>query len=160
MNTTSSSKAAFRSFYRRKLPHLRNEDSIYFVTWRIAGNRVALSYFERDVIIEVFQHFDRNRYDLISLVVMDDHVHVIFGTKGSSQVHEIIQGWKSCSAHMISKYLGSEKMPVWQDEYFDRIVRNEEDLTQKVFYIRNNPKKRWPNEINYKWHYENLSAWL
>jgi hypothetical protein len=40
---------------------------------------------------------------------------------------------------------------IWQDEYFDRIVRDEKEFMQKLDYIVNNPWKRWPNIQDYPW---------
>jgi REP-associated tyrosine transposase len=40
---------------------------------------------------------------------------------------------------------------VWQDESFDRIVRNEGELEQKFNYILGNPWKRWPSLDRYPW---------
>jgi hypothetical protein len=45
--------------------------------------------------------------------------------------------------------LGGINTPVWQDEYFDRIVRGEAELSQKAQYILGNPFKRWPELENY-----------
>ena len=33
---------------------------------------------------------------------------------------------------------------VWQDEYFDRVVREEKEFAQKFDYIQSNPWTRWP----------------
>jgi hypothetical protein len=40
---------------------------------------------------------------------------------------------------------------VWQFEYFDRIVRDEDELLQKLRYILGNPWKRWPGIEGYEW---------
>ena len=38
---------------------------------------------------------------------------------------------------------------VWQDESFDRIVRDDEEFAQKLDYIVGNPWKRWPEIGDY-----------
>jgi hypothetical protein len=40
---------------------------------------------------------------------------------------------------------------IWQEEYFDRIVRDEKEFLDKVQYILNNPLKRWPEMEGYPW---------
>jgi hypothetical protein len=40
---------------------------------------------------------------------------------------------------------------VWQNEYFYRIVRDDEELTQKLNYIMQNPSQRWPEMGEYSW---------
>ena len=57
---------------------------------------------------------------------------------------------KSFSAHRIHA-LGTRHGQVWQDEYFDRIVRDEGEFVEKARYIVNNPWKRWPEISEYRW---------
>ncbi len=38
---------------------------------------------------------------------------------------------------------------VWQDESFDRIVRDDAEFAQKLDYIVGNPWKRWPQIEDY-----------
>jgi len=40
---------------------------------------------------------------------------------------------------------------VWQDEYFDRITRDQQEHAQKAAYIVGNPQKRWPEIRDYPW---------
>jgi hypothetical protein len=40
---------------------------------------------------------------------------------------------------------------VWQDEYFDGIVRDEAELLEKAQYIINNPFKVWSDLEEYQW---------
>lgn len=63
--------------YRRKLPHLRMQGSVYFVTWRLAKTQPALHPEEKTSVVAAIRHFDGLRYELIAYVVMDDHVHVL-----------------------------------------------------------------------------------
>ena len=69
-------------FYRRRLPHYRERDANYFVTWRLAPGK-ELSSPERDLIAAELHHNSQQRYELYAYVVMNDHVHVLlqFWTK-------------------------------------------------------------------------------
>ena len=40
---------------------------------------------------------------------------------------------------------------MWQDESFDRIIRDEKEYSEKLKYIQNNPYKRWPELSEYDW---------
>ena len=40
---------------------------------------------------------------------------------------------------------------VWQDEYFDRMVREEKEFAQKFDYIQSKPWTRWPKLETYDW---------
>ena len=82
--------------------------------------------------------------DLEIALVMPDHVHLIFTPlihHDRSRVYtlsEILWAIKSASAHRINKALGRSGK-VWQEEYFDHIVRRSESLNQKIEYVRENP---------------------
>ena len=40
---------------------------------------------------------------------------------------------------------------VRQDEYFDRIMRDDQEFARKAAYIVENPQKRWPEGQDYPW---------
>lgn len=63
--------------YRRRLPHWRAADAVYFVTWRMAKLQAELSPEERDLVTAALRNFDSQRYELFGYVVMNDHVHVV-----------------------------------------------------------------------------------
>jgi REP element-mobilizing transposase RayT len=142
------------TIYQRRLPHWRYEGSTYFVTWRLHGKQMLLKPAEKDLIMAVIKHFDEIRYKLYAYVVMDNHAHVLFSTKIENRVQDIVHSWKSFSANKLQREFVRHGA-IWQDEYFDRIVRNDAEFMEKANYILNNPGKRWPEVENYKWvwHY-------
>jgi putative transposase len=136
--------------YRRRLPHWRLEGAVYFVTWRLAPTQAGLTPRERDELMSVLKHFDGNRYELYAGVVMSDHVHVLVKSLGNQRLQEIIHSWKSFTAHKFQRDYG-RKTPIWQDEYLDRIVRDEKEFLDKAQYVLNNPLKTWPELEDYPW---------
>ncbi|AFM23538.1 REP-associated tyrosine transposase [Desulfomonile tiedjei] len=136
--------------YKGKLPHWRMDNSIYFVTWRLAASQIPLESDERTVVADAIVHFARVRYDLIAYVVMDDHIHVLAVPVEGVCLQEIVHSWKSFTANRLQRNFG-RMGPIWQKEYFDRIVRDEEELMEKVNYILNNPARKWPELEEYKW---------
>ena len=136
--------------YRRHLPHWRLSGAVYFVTWRLAKHQRGLSPEERTVVVDVIKHFETHRYGLTAYVVMDDHVHVMVMPQEGFELHAIVHSWKSFSAKRLTKNWGRTP-PVWQREYFDRIMRDDEELMQKAQYIVGNPWKRWPSIEEYSW---------
>src|SRR5713101_2582083 len=63
--------------YRRKLPHWRQDQVTYFVTWRLGQGREELDASERELVVAAMKSFDGQRYQLVAYVVMDDHVHAL-----------------------------------------------------------------------------------
>jgi len=94
------------------------------------------------VMVEVLTHFDGVRFTLHAWCVMPNHVHVLVYVERGQDLPKIVQGWKNVSAHRIG--CG----PIWQREYYDRIVRGEREFEEVLRYIRENPSKAglkdWP----------------
>jgi len=138
------------SIYRHRLPHWRGEGATYFVTWRVRKDGTDLAPEERDEVVLALQHFDGARARLHAFVVMNDHVHALVSPIESEPLEKLVHSWKSFSAHQIHA-LAKRHGQVWQDEYFDRIVRDEAEFLEKSRYIVNNPWKRWPEITEYRW---------
>ncbi len=134
----------------RKLPHFRLEAGLYFVTWRLHPAQKPLSMAERKIVADALSYFQKTRYLLWAWVVMDDHVHVLVEPINAWILEKIVHSWKSFTAHQILK-AGHRPSPLWQREYFDRLMRNEQEASEKADYILGNPLKRWPEEKNYPW---------
>jgi len=137
-------------FYRRRLPHWRIAGCIYFVTWRLTAHQQELSPEERGIVAAEFQSREGQRYDLHAYVVMNDHIHVLVEPLGALTLERIVHSWKSFTAHQLQRTCRRHGQ-LWQDEYFDRWVRDEKEYTQKLRYIIGNPWNRWPELREYPW---------
>jgi putative transposase len=116
----------------------------------------------------------REEIDLDAFVVMPNHVHGIVvirydicgnnvGATGQSPLQEpeypprgpagrslasFIVGYKGAVTRRINALRKSPGAPVWQRNYYERILRNEEELNRARFYIRENPA-RWADDDYY-----------
>ena len=96
--------------------------------------------------------------DLRAIVVMPDHVHVIFTPlidAGKSEVFSlarITKGIKGTSAHLINRQR-RESGKVWQEQSFDRVLRVSEKLDEKIAYILDNPVRKGlvSSSEEYRW---------
>jgi REP element-mobilizing transposase RayT len=143
---------------RRNLPHWQSPGSTYFVTSR-SNNRI-FSESEKDIIFSAIKFLDKKKYFLYAVVVMPDHIHILFQpiakkSSGSSfsyfSLLEIMHSIKSFTAHQIGG-------AVWQHESYDRIIRNEQEFYEKMFYIVNNPVRAEivKESSEYKWLYYSI----
>ena len=96
------------------------------------------------------RYFDRDRYELLSFVVMDDHVHVLLTPADAYRLAQLTHGWKSYSAHRLCTEHG-RLAPVWQAESYDHLVRDDRALRETAQYIIANPERRWPWMTEYPW---------
>lgn len=138
------------SRYHRNLPHWRQDGAVYFITWRLSARQAAMSPAERTVVLDALRHFHGARYQLVACVIMDNHVHALVRPDEGFSLTSIIQTWKSYTSKLLLKARGASP-PFWQDEYFDRIVRDAKEFEEKLSYIHHNPFKRWPALGDYSW---------
>ena len=92
------------------------------------------------VVTNSLRHFDSQRYVIDAFVVMPNHVHVLVKPMARHSLTDILHSWKSFSAKEINRLLGRNGA-VWQDETYDRIVRDFDELLRYRDYIGRNPDK-------------------
>jgi REP element-mobilizing transposase RayT len=99
-------------------------------------------------IVDTWQHFAGERYDLIAWVVMPNHVHLLIRTYEGVPLGKIVQSWKSYTSRWIRRMMEDrgrgEELPakgLWMREYWDRYIRNERHFQAVVAYIHENPVK-------------------
>ncbi|MGV3661333.1 MAG: transposase [Prosthecobacter sp.] len=94
----------------------------------------------RAAIVESFEHFNHDRYELLSYVIMPNHVHALMVQHPDWLLEKILFTWKRRTAGVINEALGVEGK-FWQKDYFDRLIRDGDHLRNVIRYIRRNPAK-------------------
>jgi putative transposase len=127
----------------RHTPHWQMGGCVYFVTFRSARGNLPEGALGQVVVSVLHDH--QKKYDLIFGVVMPDHVHLLLqpleaGPRIYYDLSTIMKGIKGTSSRRINELLGTTGT-VWQEGYFDRIVRDEAELRGKLAYMMNNPVK-------------------
>ena len=91
----------------------------------------------RQEVEAALHFFDGNRYRLHAFVVMPNHVHVLFVAFPGFPQNNVLHTWKSFTSKVINKALGRQGR-LWQDESWDRLIRNEPHYRNCLAYIHNN----------------------
>ena len=60
--------------------------------------------------------------------------------EGKASLGAIVRGWKSFTARRANEQLGRSG-PFWHADYFDRYMRNEDQLNRTIEYVEQNPVK-------------------
>ena len=89
------------------------------------------------IVANALHHFDGEHYSLGSFVVMPNHVHVLFRPLGGYTLPDIMKSWKGFTAREINKRL-DKSGKLWQEDYFDRLIRDEKHFIRVTQYIREN----------------------
>jgi type I restriction enzyme R subunit/putative DNA methylase len=99
------------------------------------------------IVADALRFWDGERCRMSAWCVMPNHVHVLTELIADTQLGELISGWKSCTTREVNRLL-NRKGNMWQREYYDHLIRDEDELARAVDYIRNNPiragLKNWP----------------
>ena len=117
--------------------------------------------------VQIPQHFTDVKLD--EYVIMPNHVHGIiainqitrrmgtacrapisekFGKPISGSIPTIIRSFKSAVTKKINEYQNTPTKFIWQRNYYDHIIRNDNDLIRTREYVRNNPLK-WRYDCNH-----------
>lgn len=91
------------------------------------------------LVQENLWHHDGVKYRLLSWVVMPNHVHTLVEI-WDTPLGEVLKSWKSYTSKAANKVLGRAGT-FWEDDYFDRYVRDDDHYRRVVHYIENNPNK-------------------
>jgi hypothetical protein len=95
------------------------------------------------IVEGALRHFDGARYRLGPYVIMPNHVHVLFHPLPGFALKGILHTWKGFTAKEVNKILGSAGK-FWQDSYWDRMVRSEQQWYAYRNYIERNPQSLRP----------------
>jgi REP element-mobilizing transposase RayT len=77
-------------------------------------------------------------YRIVAVQVMSNHVHLILRPNDGVVFYRIMKGIKGVSAHSLNLKRGTSGS-IWFDESFDRIIRNQKELDEKLKYMFENP---------------------
>jgi REP element-mobilizing transposase RayT len=80
---------------------------------------------------------ERGEYDLHSYVVMANHVHLLITPR--VDVPRLMQSLKRFTAREANRILGLTGHRFWQEENYDRLVRDDKEFLRIVDYIEMNP---------------------
>lgn len=148
---------------RRNLPHIQKPGATYFVTFRVRHGQLLPA--ERDLVLAACRYWHGKKMTLHCTVVMPDHVHVLLSPHerpeaGFVSLSELLKSIKGYSSQELNRARGTSG-PVWLDESFDRIVRDEREFIEKWEYMEANPVtaglvRRPPD---YPWFWKSEFGW-
>jgi REP element-mobilizing transposase RayT len=96
----------------------------------------------KDIVLECCPKENGNKFDLHTAVVMPDHGPLLLsplrGADGwNFSLPQIMHAIKGASARKINVLLGRSGA-MWQEEFFDHVLRSNDSLAAKVDYIYQN----------------------
>ena len=101
-------------------------------------------------------HFQDQRHFTSCFVVMPNYIHAVVQPINDNELEDCLQRTKQYVSLHVNKTLGREGA-LWEEESYDRIVRDEEHLWNELQYIAKNPKtaglpvNQWVRWIHPDW---------
>ncbi|MEI7645112.1 MAG: DUF1156 domain-containing protein [Chloroflexales bacterium] len=110
------------------------------------------------IVADALSYFDGTRYQLHEWVIMPNHVHVLMTPLYENSLSSILHSWKSFTAKQANRILGRTGA-FWQEDYFDRVIRNERHWDAAVAYVRENPVKVGLCATPEGWRFGSAGIW-
>jgi len=155
-----------QEFHRRRLPHFYDIERPIFITWRLYGSlpanrafpdaggraflvmdrlladlRTGPTYLRMPeiagMVVDSIRYRHEREYELHGFVVMPNHVHLLVTPLVA--VRKFMHSLKRYTARRGNEILGTTGQPFWQDESYDRLVRDEREFYRIADYIERNP---------------------
>jgi putative DNA methylase len=92
-----------------------------------------------DLVQENLWYHDGAKYRLLAWVIMPNHVHALVEIWNVS-LGEVLKSWKSYTSKAANNIL-RRTGTFWEEDYFDRYLRDEEHYRRVVRYIESNPAR-------------------
>jgi len=134
------------SLHKRKNPRLKDFDYsmpyAYFVTicTKNKSNYFTEESFNKKIIECLISEKNRNNISVYVYCLMPNHLHLLISPDNFGiSISKFIGGFKSKSTRLGWKK-GIKKL--WQDRFYDHILRRNEDLKEIAQYILNNPVRK------------------
>ncbi|MEI9977542.1 MAG: transposase [Edaphobacter sp.] len=123
------------------MPTIRQKQSTYAITILTFQRH---RHFQRTAnaelfITTLFQHRDKNRFQLHGFVVMPDHVHVLITPAANESTAKCIQYIKGGYSFAARQQSPGE---IWHTGYHEHRIRDVEDFNNQRLYIQSNPSRK------------------
>ena len=143
----------------RGLTRYYGGDDLHFVTFSCYHRLPFLDTAEaRDVFLEIFEEV-RQKYlfRVAGYVVMPEHVHLLLGEPQIGSVSTVVQVVKQRTARKVHDVIRGQ---MWQRRFYDFNVFTDEKVTEKLFYMHENPVKRGLVKSPEQWRWSSYRFYL
>ena len=98
---------------------------------------------------------ERIDYKIIAQVILPEHFHLIL-INNEGELSNIMQRIKMSFAALYRANIGISQGRVWQNRFWDHIIRKQNDLNRYIDYIHYNPVKHRLIKSPFDWPYSSI----
>jgi putative transposase len=100
-------------------------------------------------------------FRLVAYVVLPDHLHWLMVTPAEVTFSEVMHSIKrNFSLNLKSRCDAAGTVHVWQERFWDHVIRDEEDLSRHLDYVHYNPVKHGLVARPEEWVCTSYQHWL
>lgn len=146
-----------KEFKKRKQLHLSgfnyaSSTDLFFVTICTANKQPYFSdpKISNEIVNELEYRRITREIRLFCYCIMPDHIHLLISLeenyikKRGAFGERTLQNWVSAFKRYTSRVLGKmyDVKPLWQQNFYDHVIRRDESLIEICQYILNNPVRK------------------
>ena len=133
--------------------------NIYFIA-NVTFDRLPILVQSAELLIESIEAVRAKQpFELHAWVIMPDHFHFVVDPTGwdiSTLMHSI----KMSFGARYRKQLGQKSGRVWQNRFWDHIIRDQEDYNRHIDYVHYNPVKHGLVKSPFDWQWTSLHDYV
>jgi REP-associated tyrosine transposase len=81
-----------------------------------------------------------DHFEVLAYCFMPDHLHLVAGAlSASSDLHRFMSHWKQLTGF---SYKRAHRLRLWQESYYDHVLRDDEETWRAVRYALENPVRK------------------
>jgi len=121
---------------------LRVTDCIFFVCVNLLPKRRRFHESEYPLLIDVLKDSRRRLgFLLCGYVLMPDHWHALIWPSYPLRISQVLHEAKKIMTLRVNAQRGAQG-PLWQHQFWDRFVRHQQELSERLDYMHLNPVRR------------------
>jgi len=86
------------------------------------------------------EHYAKEHFNLVAWAILPDHWHVIIDPQ-HNELSSLMRDIKRSFAQTLLRTTGRQSGRIWQNRFWDHMIRDDEDMNRHIDYIHFNPVK-------------------
>ena len=139
-----------------KLLRYFSDNNVYFISL-VTHQRQKILQRNPSLFLKVLTKIqEKYNFNCYAWVVLPNHIHFIIEPKSYNPA-DIIHDFKLSYGAYFRKENKLLKGKLWQDRYWDHVIRNQEDMNKHIDYIHYNPVKHGYSNSPFEWDLSSIN---
>ncbi len=137
----------------------KGKEQVYFLS-HVVEKRNPILVDNADLIHAAWQKLSRDgKWLLMAWAILPDHVHMVVDPL-NHDVSSLSRRWKLSFSSLYRKRVGVKAGKVWQNRFWDHVIRDQEDLNRHFDYVHYNAVKHGHADRASAWRYSSFKMFV